>query len=265
MSGGGEGGEDETTLEFTPTWVVAAVCTIIVAISLAAERLLHYGGKYLKRKDQKPLYEALQKIKEELMLLGFISLLLTVSQNGLTKICVPPGVLRHMLPCTLKEKDQKESQLPKSHSAFSFPGIARRLLADRLLAEAEAAEEAHPKTSFCSSKVCLLLYLYSSSIDRLIFDFVLFSFFFRARFLCCLLKLCIISTSSFLFSPSFMLLFRFSPLFLEAPEYVSGSAGKILFEKRIMILVKFSNQSLLRFKIMNLSKVAFLVSAKTLL
>lgn len=111
------------------------------------------------------------------MLLGFISLLLTVSQNGLTKICVPPGVLRHMLPCTLKEKDEKESQLPKSHSAFSFPGIARRLLADRLLAEAEAAEEAHPKTSFCSSKVCLLLYLYSSSIDRFIFDFVFFFFF----------------------------------------------------------------------------------------
>ncbi|XP_058785728.1 MLO-like protein 1 [Vicia villosa] len=151
MSGGGEEGE-ETTLEFTPTWVVAAVCTIIVAISLAAERLLHYGGKYLKRKDQKPLYEALQKIKEELMLLGFISLLLTVSQNGLTKICVPPGVLRHMLPCTLKEKDQAESEKPKSHSAFSFPGIARRLLADRLLAEAEAAEEANPKSPFCSSK-----------------------------------------------------------------------------------------------------------------
>lgn len=62
MSGGGE--EGETTLEFTPTWVVAAVCTVIVAISLAAERLLHYGGKFLKRKDQKPLYEALQKIKE---------------------------------------------------------------------------------------------------------------------------------------------------------------------------------------------------------
>jgi hypothetical protein len=63
MSGVGEG-EEETTLEFTPTWVVAAVCTFIVAISLVAERLLHYGGKFLKRKDQKPLYEALQKIKE---------------------------------------------------------------------------------------------------------------------------------------------------------------------------------------------------------
>ncbi|CAI8611519.1 unnamed protein product [Vicia faba] len=144
MSGGGEG-EEETTLEFTPTWVVAGVCTIIVAISLAAERLLHYGGKYLKRKDQKPLYEALQKIKEELMLLGFISLLLTVSQNGLTKICVPPAVLRHMLPCTLQEKDDAESQLPKSHSAFSFPGLARRLLA-------EPPQNAHSKTSFCSTK-----------------------------------------------------------------------------------------------------------------
>lgn len=43
MSGGG--GEEETTLEFTPTWVVAAVCTVIVAISLAAERFLHFTGK----------------------------------------------------------------------------------------------------------------------------------------------------------------------------------------------------------------------------
>ena len=61
MSGGGEEG---ATLEFTTTWVVAAFCIVIVAISLTAERLLHYGGKFLKAKDQKPLYEALQKIKE---------------------------------------------------------------------------------------------------------------------------------------------------------------------------------------------------------
>lgn len=43
---GGGGGEAEgTSLEFTPTWVVAAVCTVIVSLSLAAERLLHYTGK----------------------------------------------------------------------------------------------------------------------------------------------------------------------------------------------------------------------------
>lgn len=60
MGPGGEG----MSLEFTPTWVVAAVCTVIVAISLAVERLLHYFGTVLKKKKQKPLYEALQKVKE---------------------------------------------------------------------------------------------------------------------------------------------------------------------------------------------------------
>ena len=92
MAGGGEG----PTLEFTPTWVVAVVCTVIVGISLAAERALHSGGKYLKRKKQKPLYEALLKVKEELMLLGFISLLLTVFQNRITKICVTIIMIKQM-------------------------------------------------------------------------------------------------------------------------------------------------------------------------
>lgn len=61
MSGGGGEGR---TLEFTPTWVVAVVCTVIVAISLGVERLLHYAGHFLKSHNQKPLYEALQKVKE---------------------------------------------------------------------------------------------------------------------------------------------------------------------------------------------------------
>ncbi|KAJ0038547.1 hypothetical protein Pint_22904 [Pistacia integerrima] len=67
MSAGGS----EETLEYTPTWVVAGVCTVIIAISLGVVRLLHFLGNYLKRKHQKPLYEALQKVKEGLLL--FIS------------------------------------------------------------------------------------------------------------------------------------------------------------------------------------------------
>ena len=43
MAGGGEG--EGVTLEYTPTWVVALVCTVIVALSLFAERVLHYTGK----------------------------------------------------------------------------------------------------------------------------------------------------------------------------------------------------------------------------
>jgi hypothetical protein len=58
MAGGG------TTLEYTPTWVVALVCSVIVSISFAVERLIHRAGKHFKNNDQKQLFGALQKIKE---------------------------------------------------------------------------------------------------------------------------------------------------------------------------------------------------------
>ncbi|KAJ3675353.1 hypothetical protein LUZ60_004395 [Juncus effusus] len=97
-SGEGEGGG--LSLEFTPTWIIAIVCFVIVSISLFFERFLHYLGKALKKTEQNyTLFEALTKVKEELMLLGFISLLLTVLQNSIQKICIPDSLTRHGLPC----------------------------------------------------------------------------------------------------------------------------------------------------------------------
>ncbi|KAK9057492.1 hypothetical protein SSX86_022328 [Deinandra increscens subsp. villosa] len=123
------GGEGEgTSLEFTPTWVVAGVCTVIVGISLAVERLLHYAGKKLKKAGQKPLYEALQKIKEELMLLGFISLLLTVFQSRIVKICVKESITEHFLPCSLSDKREALHPKPKEVSHL------RHLLAEEAAA-----------------------------------------------------------------------------------------------------------------------------------
>ncbi|KAK4402055.1 MLO-like protein 13 [Sesamum angolense] len=93
------GGESGRSFEYTPTWVVAVVCFIIVFISVLAERALHKLGK---RKNQEALFEALQKVKEELMLLGFISLLLTVFQGTISRFCIPDHVANIMLPCKLK-------------------------------------------------------------------------------------------------------------------------------------------------------------------
>jgi uncharacterized membrane protein YecN with MAPEG domain len=46
MAGGGAKADGaEITLEHTPTWIVASVCSIIVVISLLFERLLHRLGK----------------------------------------------------------------------------------------------------------------------------------------------------------------------------------------------------------------------------
>ncbi|KAH9782431.1 MLO-like protein 1 [Citrus sinensis] len=126
--------EGGTTLEQTPTWVVAVVCSVIVIISLTVERLLHHLGKILKKKNQKPLFEALQKIKEELMLLGFISLLLTVCQGLISKICMPEHLSRKWLPCD-PEKDDKDTKTAAHFQAFfsafsAHHGTGRRLLAD---------------------------------------------------------------------------------------------------------------------------------------
>ncbi|XP_022719936.1 MLO-like protein 1 isoform X2 [Durio zibethinus] len=132
--GGGEG----ATLEYTPTWVVAAVCTVIVAISLAMERLLHYVGNILKKKQQKPLFEALLKVKEELMLLGFISLLLTVFQSAISKICISREALTSMLPCKIEDNKEPAEGFHvtpttshfQKYFAFTLSGGTRRLLAE---------------------------------------------------------------------------------------------------------------------------------------
>ncbi|XP_024005402.1 MLO-like protein 13 [Eutrema salsugineum] len=115
---------EERSLEYTPTWVVAFICFIIVLLSLLAERGLHRLGKCLKRRRQDALFEALQKLKEELMLLGFISLMLTVSQSAIRHICVPPGLVNNMFPC---KKPLENHHAPESsHHALVIN--ARHLL-----------------------------------------------------------------------------------------------------------------------------------------
>ncbi|KAL6899749.1 hypothetical protein ACP4OV_006407 [Aristida adscensionis] len=125
MAGGGgaEAGDAEAiTLEYTPTWIVASVCSVIVVISLLFERWLHRLGKRLSKGHRKPLYEALLKVKEELMLLGFISLLLTVFQGATQKICIRESAMNHLLPCAR----------PPPVAGARFTGVlgsTRRLLA----------------------------------------------------------------------------------------------------------------------------------------
>ncbi|XP_039172677.1 MLO-like protein 15 isoform X2 [Eucalyptus grandis] len=105
----GEVGAANLTLEFTSTWVVAVVCSVIVLISILVHRFLKCVGQLLsrpkkncqglRRHRRKHLFDALQKIKEELMLLGFISLLLSVFQTRIGKICIPQRLAYAWLPC----------------------------------------------------------------------------------------------------------------------------------------------------------------------
>ncbi|KGN49265.1 MLO-like protein 12 isoform X1 [Cucumis sativus] len=88
------------SLERTPTWAVATVCFLLILISISTEYLLHFLVKrFFSIKRRKSLRQALDNIKSELMLLGFVSLLLTVSEKGIANICIPKSLNHKFLPC----------------------------------------------------------------------------------------------------------------------------------------------------------------------
>lgn len=127
------------SLEQTPTWAVAVVCFVLVLVSIIIEHIIHLIGQWLKKKHKTALYEALEKIKSELMLLGFISLLLTVGQGLISNICISSEVAATWHPCGKSQEQMKnKSQGPpddkskdrKLLALSDFPGGGvRRVLA----------------------------------------------------------------------------------------------------------------------------------------
>ncbi|CAO2833703.1 unnamed protein product [Amaranthus hypochondriacus] len=108
-------------LDQTPTWAVASVCAIIIIISIILEKLLHHIGEFFHKRHKKALYEALVKIKAELMVLGFISLFLTFCQKFIISICIPLELADTMLPCAYKP-------IKGTHTHNDKGGHHRRLL-----------------------------------------------------------------------------------------------------------------------------------------
>jgi mlo protein len=82
-------------------------------------------------------------VHAELMLLGFISLMLGVFQGATQKICVKESVMRHLLPCPLPSAGHAGAK----YGASVFNGGARRLLSG-----GGAADD------YCLRKVFALVY-----------------------------------------------------------------------------------------------------------
>lgn len=101
MAGGGGGDSKARELDQTPTWAVASVCAVIIIISIILEKVLHLVGEWFQERKKKALFEALQKVKGELMVLGFISLIMTFGQTYIARICIPVKIAGTMLPCPL--------------------------------------------------------------------------------------------------------------------------------------------------------------------
>lgn len=108
------------SLAETPTWSVASVTTVMVFVGLLVERSIYRFGKWLKKTRRKALYAALEKIKEELMLLGLISLLLGQWASWISEICVNSTLFSSQFYlCSEKDYDIIENILVTN--SFSFP------------------------------------------------------------------------------------------------------------------------------------------------
>ncbi|XP_075521772.1 MLO-like protein 11 isoform X3 [Primulina tabacum] len=117
----------------TPAWSIGFVLIAFISTSLMVERSIHLLCNWLKKTDRKPLLAAVEKMKEELMLLGFISLLLTVTSSFISNICIPTKSYDNVfIPCTKfeanKERENNNMQERKLLMAFIYPRLDRRLM-----------------------------------------------------------------------------------------------------------------------------------------
>ncbi|XXG75007.1 hypothetical protein AAC387_Pa07g3600 [Persea americana] len=111
------------SLAETPTWSVATVITAMVAVGFLIQRYINNCRKWLVKTKRKALLAALEKIKEEMMLFGLLSLSLGHWTIWVARICVKSSVFSaRFYPCA--EEAHKESKglhnyCPKGHEPFA--------------------------------------------------------------------------------------------------------------------------------------------------
>ncbi|GKV44088.1 hypothetical protein SLEP1_g51314 [Rubroshorea leprosula] len=92
------------SLAETPTWAVASVIGVMVCFGYIFHLSLKMFGKWLGTTKSKSLLSALEKIHDELMLFGVLSLLMGHWIEFVAKICVKQSALSsRFMPCASKD------------------------------------------------------------------------------------------------------------------------------------------------------------------
>ncbi|XP_068645891.1 MLO-like protein 4 [Aristolochia californica] len=100
------------SLAETPTWSVATVITALVGISFLVHHSLGRFRTWLVNTKRKALLAALEKIKEELMLFGVLSLLLGHWTIWVSKICIKSsGLSTRFYPCSRENYEKDVTQV----------------------------------------------------------------------------------------------------------------------------------------------------------
>ncbi|EPS64048.1 hypothetical protein M569_10733, partial [Genlisea aurea] len=85
--------------ETTPSWALATVSFVFIALGLFVEHLIHLAEKWMKKHKKVALFEATERLKTLLMQLGFISLILSAIQPSISRICISNVSAHSLLPC----------------------------------------------------------------------------------------------------------------------------------------------------------------------
>ncbi|CAI7729995.1 unnamed protein product [Closterium sp. NIES-54] len=127
---GGNGGETSgsesnvdlsSSMLYTPTFLTATVAAIIITVSLLFERLINLIHRFLVRKKRAALVTVGHRIKDELMLVGFISIVLALIDPLIVQWCIAIPRSTIFIPCKPPSSSPappaSESAPPASESA----------------------------------------------------------------------------------------------------------------------------------------------------
>ncbi|KAJ4965997.1 hypothetical protein NE237_017846 [Protea cynaroides] len=123
--------EKERSLSDSPSWAVATVVSVMVVVGFLVNSSLEWFGKWLDKTKRKALISALDKIKDELMLFGVLSLLMGHWTIWVAKICVKHSALSSRFPTCTEEDHIGEEKLLKqmligSIHSLNHSGIQKR-------------------------------------------------------------------------------------------------------------------------------------------
>ncbi|KAK9280117.1 hypothetical protein L1049_013804 [Liquidambar formosana] len=139
--------------------------------------------QWLKKKRKTALFQAVEELKSVLILLGFMSLILAVTQKYITKICVSNSVAYTMLPCRKSGPPKTTKALGFEHvwtdpfqKSWSVEGMLQHISRqpDRILAtDTSTTTSSAASSDYCESKGMTSLISQEGINELSIFIFVL--------------------------------------------------------------------------------------------
>ncbi|KAK1357670.1 hypothetical protein POM88_050926 [Heracleum sosnowskyi] len=123
--------EEGKSLAETPTWAVATVIAAMVLLGWLFLASLELFDKWLDRTKRKALLAALEKIRDELMLFGLLSLMMGHWIVYVAKICIKTSTSRRFYPCALESELNDEisrNDISNLNNTFMNYSVPRQMM-----------------------------------------------------------------------------------------------------------------------------------------